>query len=87
MADLLTTRAEVSVVRPEAEEVAAPTRDEAEKTAKDEFAAGFFQGYSDLKRRVAIDHPEWDLFASLGVDSDYWEAGGLGRGRGRSNRG
>ena len=33
----------------------------------------FFQGYSDLKRRVAEDHPEWDLAGYSGVDSDYWD--------------
>ena len=52
------------------------------KAAEDEFAASFFQGYSDLKRRVTEDHPEWDLVDYSGVDSDYWEAEGSAEGEG-----
>ena len=55
----------------EAEVVA--IRAEAEKSAEDEFGAGFFQGYSDLKRRVALIHTEWNLTAFSEVDSDYWD--------------
>ena len=40
---------------------------------EEEFEVGFFQGYADLKMRVAIDHPEWDLVAYSGADSDIWE--------------
>ena len=52
---------EVSNFRAEAEEAAAAARDEAEKTAEDEFMADFSQGYADLKRRMAMAHPKWDL--------------------------
>ena len=61
----------MSTVRAEAEEAVAAARDEAENTTEDKFATGFFQGYSDLKRRVVVDHPEWDLSAYSGVDLDY----------------
>ena len=44
---------------------------EAEKVAEKEFGADFFQGYSDLKRRVALVHLEWDLTAFSGVELDY----------------
>ena len=50
-----------------AEEVGVARAEAAEK----EFGAGFFQGYSDLKRRVALVHPEWDLTAYLGVESYF----------------
>ena len=43
------------------------------KAAEEEFGANFFQGYSDLKRRVALVHPEWDLTAFSDVESDFWE--------------
>ena len=43
------------------------------KAANDEFEAGFFQGYLELNGRVALAHPEWDLSAFSGVDSDYWD--------------
>ena len=26
-----------------------------------------------MERRVALDHPEWDLAAYSGVDLDFWE--------------
>ena len=42
MADLVAAQAEVASARVEAEEAAAVTRIEAEKTADDEFAVGFF---------------------------------------------
>ena len=71
MADLVAAQAEVSAVRAEAVKAITIARGEAEKTAEDEFATGFFQGYSDLKRRVAMDHPDWDLSAYSGVNSDY----------------
>ena len=67
----MATRAEVSAVRAEAEEAAATALDEAKKTAEDEFGVGIFQGYTNLKRRVALVNPEWDLFAFSGVDLDY----------------
>ena len=60
--------------REETEAALQAAREEGKKAAEDEFAAGFFQGYSDLKRRVAEDHPEWDLAGYSGVDSDYWDA-------------
>ena len=41
------------------------------EAAKEEFGVGFFQGYSDLKMRVALVHPEWDLTAFSGVESDF----------------
>ena len=47
-------------------------QDEAEKSTKEEFEVGFFQGYANLKRRSALDHPEWDLAVYSGVDSDFW---------------
>ena len=31
------------------------------KSAKEEFEEGFIEVYADLMRRVAADHPEWDL--------------------------
>ena len=69
-------KVEVAAVRAEADQVAEETdvavRAEAEKAVEDEFGAGFFQGYSDLKMKVALTHPEWDLIAFSGVDSDYW---------------
>ena len=61
-------------MRAEADDGIADARSEAGKAAEDEFAARFFQGYSNLKRRVAAKHPEWDLSAYSGVYSDYWEA-------------
>ena len=65
---------EVSAVKAGAEEATAAAQNNAEKTVEDEFAAGFFQSYSDLKRRVAMDHPAWDLSAYLRVVSDCQEA-------------
>ena len=53
-------------------------REEAEKAADAEFDTGFFEGYSDLKRRVALVHPEWDLSGFIGSESDYWELGASG---------
>ena len=53
------TEAEVTVVRSEAKEAVAAAREEDKKTTKDEFATGFFQGYADLKRRVALAHPKF----------------------------
>ena len=35
----------------------AATQEAAERVADEEFNVGFLQGYVDLKRRVAIDHP------------------------------
>ena len=64
----------MAVVCAEAEVALQAVREEGKKAIEDEFAAGFFQGYSDLKRGVAEDHPEWDLAGYSGVDSDYWEA-------------
>ena len=66
--DVVATRVEVSPVRAEVDDAVATARAEAKKAAEDEFAAGFFQGYSDLKRRVVVDHPEWDLSAYSGID-------------------
>ena len=48
----------VAAIRVEPEEVVATTRAEAEKIVEDEFRAGFFQGYFDLKRRVVVAHLE-----------------------------
>ena len=47
-----------------------------QKKAENEFDAGFFQGYADLKRRVALLHPEWDLSTFSGVESDFWDVDG-----------
>ena len=66
-----TVKAELEAARAELEKAAA-SRAEAAK-ADEEFEAGFFQGYSDLKRRVAVDHPEWDLSTYSRADSDFWE--------------
>ena len=38
----------------------------------DDFKVGFFQGYTDLKRRVALVYSEWDFSAFSGFNSDYW---------------
>ena len=46
------------------------TQAETGKAVEEEFEAGFFQGYTNLKRRVAADH-EWDLVAYSGADSDF----------------
>ena len=40
---------------------------------EEDFDSGFFEGYADLKRRVALDHLEWDLSAYSGVESDFWD--------------
>ena len=50
--------ADVAATRAEAKVSICDAREEGMKAAEDEFAAGFFQGYSDLKRRVAEDHPD-----------------------------
>ena len=50
----------------------AACRAEAGKADK-EFQAGFFQSYANLKRSVAVDHPEWDLTAYSGAESDFWD--------------
>ena len=55
-----------------AEEAIAAVPVEVEKAAEDEFGAGFFWGFLDLKRRVALTHPEWDLTAFSRVNSDYY---------------
>ena len=64
------TRAEADTAlrsaREETEAALQAAREKGKKAAEDEFAARFFQGYSDLKRRVAEDHPEWDWQATLG---------------------
>ena len=49
----------------------AATQAEAAKEVEKEFRVGFFQGYSDLKRKVALVHPEWDLSSFSGAKSDY----------------
>ena len=41
------------------------------KAIEEEFGAGFFHGYSDLKRMVVLVYPEWDLTAFSGVESDF----------------
>ena len=43
------------------------------EVVEEEFWADFFQGYSNLKRRVALVHFEWDLTAFSSVESDFWE--------------
>ena len=48
--------AEMAAVRAEPDEVVAAARAEAEKAVEDEFRASFLQGYSDLQRRVALNH-------------------------------
>ena len=53
----------------EAEIAVAPTK--AEKATEEDFGSGFFQGYDNLKRRVALAHPEWDLSSLSGIDLDY----------------
>ena len=49
------------------------TQAEVAKESEEEFEADFFQGYSNLKRLVALLHLEWDLFIFSGAESDYWE--------------
>ena len=66
---------EMAIVRAEVEEAVAATRVEAKNTAEDDFGASFFQGYSDLKRRVALAYSELNSSAFSGVISDYWDAG------------
>ena len=77
LVDVVTARAagdaEVAAARVKAKEEVAVARAEAEKVIEDEFGDGFFQCYTDLKRMVALVHPEWDLSAFLGVNSDYWD--------------
>ena len=50
----------------------ATARAEAEKVGKEEFEAGFLQGYVDLKRMVALDYPDWDLSTYRGTGLDFW---------------
>ena len=52
---------------------AATARAKAGKTAEEEFKASFFQGYSDLKGRVVVNHLEWYLTTYSGADLDFWE--------------
>ena len=66
-----TVKAELEVAREEFEDAAASWAEAAKED--EEFEAGFFQGYSDLKRRVIANHPEWDLSTYSGADSDFWE--------------
>ena len=49
----------------------ATTRAEVGKTDEEEFEASLFQGYANSKRRVAVDHPKWDLIAYSGADSNF----------------
>ena len=42
------------------------------RAANEEFEIGFLQGYVDLKGRMALDHPDWDLSSYRGAESDYW---------------
>ena len=69
MEEAATVRAELEAARAELEEAAVSPADAAK--ADEEFDVGFFQGYADLKRRVTVDHPEWDLSAYSGADSDF----------------
>ena len=48
------------------------TQEAAERATDDEFKVGFLQGYVDLKRRVALDHPNWNLSGYRGAEFDYW---------------
>ena len=57
--EVATVKAELEAARAELEEAVA-SQAEAGK-ADEEFEAGFFQGYSDLKWRVPANHPKWDL--------------------------
>ena len=70
------TEAKIAIARAEsekaAEEEVATFRVAIEKAIEEDFGADFFQGYEDLKRNVALDHPEWDLSALSGIDSKYW---------------
>ena len=52
------TEAKMAIVWAEADEAITVAWAEAEKAAEDEFVVGFFLGYSNLKRRVALNHPE-----------------------------
>ena len=56
-----------------AEEAIATVLAETEKAVDDEFGAGFFQEYSNLKKKATLAHLEWDLSDFSGVDSDYWD--------------
>ena len=38
-----------------------------------EFGLEFFQGYADLKKRVALVHAEWDLSTFSRVNLYYWD--------------
>ena len=71
VASRVAAEAQVAAIRAEAKDEATTARAEAEKCTKDKFWAGFFQGYTDLKRRVALVYLEWDLAAFSGVDSDH----------------
>ena len=46
-------------------------RAEVGKAAEEEFELGFFHGYSSLRRRVVIDHLEWDLATYSGANFDF----------------
>ena len=51
----VTIEAERSTVWVEVDKVVTTAWAKVEKATKDEFGAGFFQGYSDLKRRLALN--------------------------------
>ena len=53
-----TTKAKMAAIRAEVDKAIAATQAEAEKAFEDEFRASLFQGYSDLKSRVVLNHPE-----------------------------
>ena len=66
-------RAELEVAQVEiqalAEGVAA--QEATKRAADEEFEVGFLQGYMDLKRRVALAHPDWDLSSYPNVEFNY----------------
>ena len=46
-------------------------RELVKRTAEKEFELGFLEWYVYLKRRLALDHIDWDLSAYKRVESDY----------------
>ena len=67
-------RAELEVARVEVQALTKGTtaQEVTERAAFEEFKVGFLQGYVDLKRRVSLDHPNWDLFGYRDAEFDYW---------------
>ena len=56
-------RAELKVARVKVQALieGATAQEKTERAVNEEFQVGFLWGYMDLKRRLALDHPDQDL--------------------------